>query len=184
MGLFMRGSRNFLRHWLKRQDGNVTVEFVIVVPFLLSLFFASVDVGLTMLRQVMMDRSMDLAMRKVRLGSPDIGSVDDLKSKICNNTLAVRDCRNNITIEMTPIDTATFTGLDSPTRCINREEDLTPMDSFTPGAGGTSQELMLLRACIAADPFIRITGYLSSMPINQDGQYVLVSRGIFVNEPR
>lgn len=173
---------NALRKWVRRQDGNVTVEFVIVVPFLLSLFFASVDAGITMLRQVFLDRAVDIAVREVRLGN--LSESDSLAQEICSRTSLIADCGQNITVEMVPIDTTNFAGLTDPIQCVDRELGITPAVAFNPGAGGSAQELMLLRVCIAADPFIRLTGYLSSMPINADGEYVLVSRGVFVNEPQ
>lgn len=170
------------RRWAQRQDGNVTVEFVIVVPFLLSLFFASVDAGMTMLRQVFLDRAVDIAVREVRLGNLD--ESDRLSAEICRRTALISDCAQNIAVEMVPIDTTNFTGLDDPIQCVDRELEITPAVAFNPGAGGSAQELMLLRVCVAANPFIRLTGFLSSMPINAEGDYVLVSRGVFVNEPR
>lgn len=172
-----------LRQWAQRQDGNVTVEFVIVVPFLLSLFFASVDTGLTMLRQVMLDRAVDLAVREVRLGRvPSDGSVT-MAELICARTQFLPNCEQSIAVEMLPVNTSDFAGLDAPIQCVDRELGINPAVTFNPGAGGGAQELMVIRVCVAADPFIRTTAYLSAMPLNQDGEYVIVSRGIFVNEP-
>ncbi|CUX80293.1 MAG: Tad secretion system minor pilin component TadE [Roseibaca calidilacus] len=172
-----------LRNWAFRQDGAVTAEFVIAVPFILSLFFASVDVGISMLRQVMLDRAMDLAVREVRLGRvPSDGSVT-MAQLICARTALLPDCINNITVEMQPVDTQDFTGLTPAVQCVNRELDLTPAVTFNVGAGANAQELMLIRTCVAAEPLIRMTGFFTSMPINSEGQYVVVSRGVFVNEP-
>lgn len=179
----MRNLSRSIRTWVGRQEGAVTVEFVVIVPFLLSLFFASVDVGISMLRQVMLDRAMDLAVREVRLGRvPNDGSVT-MAQLICERTMLLPDCINNIAVEMQPIDTATFAGLTPTVQCVNRELALTPSVTFNVGAGGQAQELMLIRTCVAADPFIQLTGFFTAMPINPEGEYVVVSRGIFVNEP-
>lgn len=172
-----------LRAWVLRQDGNATVEFVVIVPFVLSLFFASVDIGISMVRQVMLDRAVDLAVREVRLGNvPSDGSVT-MAQLICDRTSLLPDCINNIAVEMTPVDTTTFAGLDPTVRCVDREQNITPSVTFNPGSGGAAQELMLIRTCVAAEPFIRLTGYFTSMPINEEGAYVVVTRGVFVNEP-
>ncbi len=179
----MRRISSLFRSWATRQDGAITVEFVVIVPFVLTLFFASVDTGVTMLRKVMLDRGVDLAVREVRLGNvPSDGSVT-MAQLICDRTILFSDCINSISVEMQPVDTATFTGLDAPIRCIDREQNITPAVSFNPGSGGSAQELMLIRVCVAADPFIRLTGFLNSLPINPDGQYVIAAVGIFVNEP-
>ena len=183
MGKTMKFNINSFRAWAKRQDGAVTVEFVVIVPFLLSLFFASVDVGVSMLRQVMLDRATDLAVREVRLGRvPNDGSVT-MAQLICERTMLLPDCINNIAVEMQPIDTSTFAGLTPTVQCVNRELNLTPSVAFSVGSGGSAQELMLIRTCVAAEPFIRLTGFFTAMPINEDGEYVVVSRGVFVNEP-
>ena len=174
---------NFLRHWLGRQDGNATVEFVIVLPFLFSLFMASVDTGVSMLRQAMLDRAVDIAVREVRLGRvPSDGSVT-MAQLICDRTRFLPDCMNGISVEMEPIDTDTFDGLNDPIQCIDREQDIVPAVTFNAGAGGSAQELMLIRVCVAADPLFRMTGYVTSMPLNAQGQYVIVARSIFVKEP-
>ena len=183
MGKTMKFNINSFRAWAKRQDGAVTVEFVVIVPFLLSLFFASVDVGVSMLRQVMLDRATDLAVREVRLGRvPNDGTVT-MAQLICERTMLLPDCINNIAVEMQPIDTSTFAGLTPTVQCVNRELNLTPSVAFSVGSGGSAQELMLIRTCVAAEPFIRLTGFFTAMPINEDGEYVVVSRGVFVNEP-
>jgi hypothetical protein len=179
----MKRISHFLRSWATRQDGAVTVEFVVVVPFVLTLFFASVDVGVTMLRQVMLDRAVDMAVREVRLGRvPSDGSVT-MAQMICDRAILFSDCHDNIAVEMQPIDTTNFNGLNDPVRCVNRELDITPAVAFNPGAGGAAQELMLIRTCVSANPFIRLTGFFTAMPINPEGDYVIASRGIFVNEP-
>lgn len=181
--------------WAKEQDGAVTVEFVVVVPFILTLFFASVDVGISMLRQVMLDRAVDMAVRQIRLGNEDMDSVEEFRNAICNelrdsngqvvstgmrSVMRASECMDGLAVELTTVDTTSFTGLDPTVQCVNREEDIAPLVAFTPGA---DDELMLIRVCVAADPFIRLTGFLNSMPINADGEYVVVSRGVFVNEP-
>lgn len=194
----MKRISHFLRSWAKRQDGAVTVEFVVVVPFVLTLFFASVDTGITMLRQVMLDRAVDMAVREIRLGSERMDSSEEFRNAVCSgfedgngNVISTgmravmneAECLAGIAVEMQVIDTTNFSGLDDPVRCVNRELALTPAVAFNPGSGGAAQELMLIKTCVSANPFIRLTGFFNSMPINPDGDYVIASRGIFVNEP-
>lgn len=183
----------FLRSWAERQDGAVTVEFVVIVPFVLSLFFASVDVGISLLRQVMLDRAVDLTVREIRLGNPAFDSSDDIKNAICTgipdtssgmrSVMQEAACLAGITVELRIIDDESFAGLDAPVGCIDREEDITPAVTFNPRSAADPQQLMLIRTCVVSDPFIRWTGVLTAMPVNAEGDYVAVSRGIFVNEP-
>lgn len=167
------------RRW-RADDGAVTVEFVIIFPFVLGLLLMSVDAGITQLRQVFLHRAVDIAIREVRLGR--VSESDSMADLICARTAMLPRCRQRIAVEMQPIDTTTFVGLDEPNQCVDRETEITPAVTFNPGAG--EQELMLIRVCVIADPFVRVTGYVSALPINADGDYVLVSNSVFVNEPR
>ena len=179
----MFGLSKIICNWVHRQDGAVAVEFVIAIPFILSLFFGSVDAGISMIRQVMLDRSMDLTLRQVRLGNPDFDTSDELKASICDGMATVMsesECLAGITIEMSSIDPANTAGLTATVKCVNREEDIIPAVAFTPGP---PNKLMLVRTCIVSDPFIQLTGFFTGMPINENGEYVAVSRGVFVNEP-
>lgn len=178
----MRSRLHQLMDRWRGEDGSVTVEFVIIVPFVLSIFLMGVDSGVTQLRQAFLYRAVDMAVREVRLGL--INEADSLSELICKRTAMLPKCKEAITVEMQPIDTTSFSGLNDPVLCINREEELTPAITFNPGLGGQEQELMLIRVCVVTDPFIRLTGFLTALPVNAEGDYVLTARNVFVNEPR
>jgi hypothetical protein len=170
-----------LTRFLRRDRGSASLEFAIAVPVVMAMLFSSIDYGAVMLRQVFLDRAVDMAAREVRLGQITAGGFTAFRDRICDRTLLLRNCRGTIAIEMRPIDTATWAGLNTPARCVNRQEEISPALDFTPGAG--RQELMLIRVCVAADPFIRMTGYVMGMSQNPDGIYNIVSRAAWVNEP-
>lgn len=179
MSCLARIQRALARTW-RAEGGAVTVEFVIIFPFVLSLLLMSIDSGITQLRQVFLHRAVDLAVREVRLGRTN--DADRMSDLICARTAMLPGCRQKIAVEMQPINTETFDGLDAPNQCVDRETEIAPALVFDPGAG--EQELMLIRVCVIADPFVRLTGYISALPMNEDGDYVLVSNSVFVMEPR
>lgn len=164
----------------RSEDGAVTVEFAIVVPFVLGLLFMAIDSGIVQLRQVYLHRAVDLAVREVRLGR--VSESERMSELICDRTTMLPNCRQRITVEMLPIDTAVFSGLNGPVTCVDREEEITPALAFNPGSG--QQELMLVRVCVVADPFISFMGYVNGLPRDQNGDYVLIANSVFVNEPR
>ncbi len=49
---------------------------------------------------------------------------------------------------------------------------------------GTSNEMMLIRACVMLDPIFPTTGMGFHLPMDGTGAYALVSSTAFVNEPR
>ncbi|MDD7971366.1 TadE/TadG family type IV pilus assembly protein [Roseinatronobacter alkalisoli] len=175
-------------HWLRRfrrnDDGAATVEFVILFPLVLALMLGAIDLGITMVRQVMLDRAVDITVRDVRLGKIGANGSARMSDLICANSMLLPDCIGNISVEMMPVNTSDFTGLDGPFTCIDSEQEITPAVTFNPGMGGAAQELMLLRICVVAEPFLRVTGLFSGLDINPEGQLVLTSRSAFVNEPR
>lgn len=174
--------RTALRSAWSREDGAVTVEFAIILPLVLSIFFLGIDAGITNLRQVFLDRAVDTAVREIRLGR--VSAQANLSEMICQRTAMLPSCLSNISVEMQPISTDTFDGLTDPVRCIDRKEDVTPAVTFVPGSGALAQELMLLRVCVVADPFLRLTGLFGGIDVNPDGELVLISKSVFVNEPR
>lgn len=176
--------RNWFHRFRRNDDGAATVEFAILFPLVLAMMLGAIDLGITMVRQVMLDRAVDITVRDVRLGKVGTNSSDRMSDLICANSLMLPDCANNIAVEMMPVNTSDFTGLHGPFPCIDDQQQITPAVTFNPGAGGGAQELMLLRICVVAEPFLRVTGLFSGLDINPDGKLVLTSRSVFVNEPR
>jgi Flp pilus assembly protein TadG len=172
--------KRLFARFLRSQAGTATVEFVILVPLVLMMLFSSIDYGVVMMRQVFLDRAVDMAAREVRLGQLT-GGFNAFRDRICERTFLLNNCQQTIAIEMRPIVTATWAGLNQPAQCVNRAEEVAPMLEFNPGAG--LQELMLIRVCVAADPFIQLTGMILGMNELPSGGYAVVARTAWVNEP-
>ena len=170
-----------LRRFARAERGSATVEFALVVPLVLAFLLSSVDFGVVMLRQVFLDRAVDIAVRDIRLGRVANNGHDALRDAICENSIMLPNCEQNIAIELRPINTETFAGLDAPAQCVNRAEEINPVLEFNPMRG--QQELMLIRVCVVADPFLRVTGYVLGMSLDDSGGYNVVSRSAFANEP-
>lgn len=172
---------NALRSFTLRDAGNATVEFVIAVPIVLSILFSSIDHGAIMLRQVFLDRATDIAVREVLLGNVSTNGLPQLRRMICDGTILIPDCENSLTIELRPINTNTWAGLNDPALCIDRSANITPTLTFNPSAG--NQDLMLVRVCAAARPFIDATALVMGLNKGSSGDYLIVSTGAFTNEP-
>lgn len=179
---FLRALGLGLRRFGRREAASATVEFAIAVPMVLALLFSSVDFGVVMLRQVFLDRAVDMAVREVRLGRITASGFNAFRDTICDRALLVSNCQSNLTIEMRPVDVRTWSGLEAAAACVNRAEDFTPVLDFNPGAG--NQELMLIKVCLIADPFISLTGLVYGMTRDASGGYAMVARAAWANEPR
>lgn len=177
--------RRFMRHLaahFRRDDGTATVEFVLAVPVLMTIFMASFESGMFMVRHVMLEQALDHVMRELRLGN--LGAVDQagLRAAICDRTVIIEDCVNSLMVELQPIDTATWNMPATPTSCINRAAAINP--SSVPQVGG-SNEPMIVRVCAVQDPIFPMTGVgLQLRKDDASGGYGIIAMSVFANEPR
>lgn len=170
-----------LRRAFGREEGGATVEFVIVFPLFLTVLLTSVESGLMLARQVMLERALDMAVRDLRLGSWVNPDHDGLRERICARTGILRDCRTDLLLELQPVDATNWILPQDPVACVDREEEIEPVTQFTPGAGN---QLMLVRVCYIADPLFPTTRFGLQLPLDASGGFQLRSASAFVNEPR
>lgn len=170
-----------LKQFRLREAGSATIEFVIALPFVLAVLYTSIDFGAVMIRQVFLDRAVDIAVREVRLGNVPSNGHDALRDMICERTVLIGNCAAGLTIELKPIDTTTWAGLNDPVTCINRAQPMNPTLTFNPSAG--NQDLMLVRVCASVDPFLSITGMVLGLGNETGGDLRLVAISAFTNEP-
>ena len=177
----MRLLRSRLFGSLRREDGTASIEFVLVVPVVLTVFMASIEAGFYMAKHVMMERGLDLVMRDVRLGR--LGTINHtiLRTEICEATPMLTDCNTVLKVEMQPVSTATFDMPSAPATCINRGNSTQPETKFTPGG---SNEIMMVRICAIQDPIFPSTGIGLGLKKDALGGYQMIAGSFFVNEPR
>lgn len=85
-------ARACIRRFLRNETGSSTVEFCILLPAFLALFISSYEAGLLMVRNVMLERGVDLAVRDLRLGTPEPPTFEEFKQSICDNSLIIANC--------------------------------------------------------------------------------------------
>lgn len=166
---------------VRREDGTATIEFVFVVPIIMTIFMASIEAGFYMAKHVMMERGLDMVMRELRLGNLGMVDHNSLRTLICQATPILANCENILKVEMRPISTATFNMPTAPATCINRGEAVEPLTDFTPGG---SHEIMIVRICAVQDPIFPSTGIGLQLRADAQGGYQMVASSVFVNEPR
>lgn len=171
----------FLRRFRRAEDANATIEFAILVPLMLTFCLSTIELGILLTRQVMLDRGIDMAVREVRIGTMDPVNHDTLKAAICDAALIIPDCLNQVKLEMRPAFPRNFTPLNGRADCIDREDASIPARTFTPGQ---QNQLMLLRACALFDPFFPTTGLGGQLQRESGDAYALISTSSYVVEPR
>ncbi|MDB5664970.1 TadE/TadG family type IV pilus assembly protein [Cypionkella sp.] len=169
-----------LRHAFRLEDGTATLEFVLTVPLLITIFMASFESGFLMIRSIMLEQSVDITMRELRLGHYTLPDAALLKREICNRTIIFRDCEANITIEMTRISTTSWTLPTTAIACVDRSEEIQPVTSLQIGQ---QNDIMLVRVCVVQDAMFPMTGIGLGLPKDGHGGYGVVATTAFVTEP-
>ncbi|MFZ5710503.1 MAG: TadE/TadG family type IV pilus assembly protein [Pseudomonadota bacterium] len=176
----MHRLRTWLRGAARDDEGSSTIPFVIFAPFFLMLVLSSVEMGVLMIRSVMLERAVDMSVRGLRLGTYQPPNHDTLKKDICNLAGIIPDCLNVLLVELRPVSTSTWQPLSSGPTCVDRAAPIQPVTEFNAGA---SDEMMLIRACAKFDPLFPTAGLGFSLPKDNTGAYALIAATAFVNEP-
>tara|TARA_R110002110_G_scaffold47074_13_gene141590 strand:+ start:1132 stop:1671 length:540 start_codon:yes stop_codon:yes gene_type:complete len=178
--MIKRLARKFLR-FRRDEDGSaMVIEFVIFVPMLLGAFLMAAEMGVYSMRQMFLDRGLDLAVRYVRLNTNVPLTHRQLKDMVCGYSGFVPDCGNTLRLEMTPIDPRQFASLPPLPDCVDVSEPVSPVRGFTLGQ---EQQMMLLRACVKFKPMYPTTGLGFAWEKDGSGRARMVSMAAFVQEP-
>jgi len=179
----------WLRRFLADETGTASIELLYVLVPTMLLFMGSFESSLFMIRHVMLERSVDIVVRDIRLGNLDGLTHAELKELICDTSALVHSvdtCVESMWIWMQPIDTANFDMLAPPHACVDRSEEFNPLlvptgDEF---AFGADNEIMLMRICLKEEPMFPTSALGASMIRDEtDGSYALIATTVFVNEP-
>lgn len=172
---------NHLRRAWHDEGGVASLEFVMAVPLLFAIFSASFESGLLMTRSIMLEQSLDIVMRELRLGHYTTPDSDTIKAEICNRTVILADCAASLTIEFQRVSTTTWTLPTTAPDCVDREEDINPNVALQVGQ---QNDLMLVRVCIVQDAMFPTTGMgLALTRTESGGGYEIFAISAFSNEP-
>lgn len=169
-----------LRRFRGGEDGNATIEFVILFPIFIVIFMSSFEVGILMTRQVMLERALDLSVRDLRLGTWKPPTHDEFKRVLCNRAAIIPNCMNSMLIELQPVSKSSWTPLPKQATCNDRTADVQPVTTFN---GGAENEMMIVRACAIMKPWFIATSLGLRLPLVDGENYAIVSSSAFVNEP-
>jgi TadE-like protein len=166
---------------MRREDGVASFEFVLVFPPMVFIFVMAFEGGMLMLRNIMLERSVDVVMHDLKMNSIPNPTFDDLKVRICAESVIIGDCMNVLTLNLQPVSLETWDVPTTPLPCRDRSQPIQPSKSWDPLV---PDELMIVRACAVFDPLFPTTGIGLKLPKGPDGKgYALTSTAVFVNEP-
>ena len=169
-----------LRRFAQNDQGTATVEFVFVFPTMMAILFIMFDLGLIMMKYVVLETSLDIVVREARLhgiASGQSGS-DYFKQQVCDRSPLFADCESSLFIEMTPIDTGTIFVAEDPT-CVDRTVNDPPAINFN---GGVQNDIVYIRACIIVDRYLPTT-LINIFDLDASGGIRLIADSAYVVEP-
>jgi hypothetical protein len=175
-------SANLLRFAKQERGSLASIEFILLIPLMMTLLMTSIELGILQYRQFFLDRGLDMAIRLVRTrGIANDYDHADLKNQICDFA-RLPNCTNRLKIEMSPVPIRNFVSLPAGTDCTDLSEEIRPSRTFI---RGRQHQMMLVRACYKFDPVFPGAGLGFEMAQNADGggQVKMVSVAAFVQEP-
>ncbi len=171
-----------LRRFGRDENGAVILfEFVIFVPLLFSCFLMSVEMGIYSMRNMFLDRGLDIAVRHIRLNTDLPMTHNDIKDMVCDYAGFVDDCDTTLRLEMTPVDPRNFAAFNQAADCVDTSQPVTPARGFV---RGQEHDMMLLRACVKFRPVFPGTGLGFGFAKDGSGMAQMISAAAFVQEPR
>ena len=146
----------FLKRFRREDDGNMTIEFVLGLPLIFTIFLTTAELGIYSMRQMFLDRGVDMAIRNVRLNTGANLSHSDLRKMICDFSGFLENCEADVNLSMNPIDIRTYTGpTGQPSDCHNTYPPISPLRNFVHGG---EHQMMLIVACYKFRPIFSTTG--------------------------
>ncbi|MFG5383288.1 TadE/TadG family type IV pilus assembly protein [Yoonia sp. R2-816] len=182
----LRSVADTLKTFARDEDGTASLEFVLAFPIFMLFFGMTYENGMISLRHVMLERGVDLAVRDIRIGRVTDPSRERIKTDICDYSLIIPDCMNQLQLEVLVRDPHTWVAVPPEVTCVDRGD---PDDADnTPNVLGNNQ-LVFLKACARFDPVMPTTGIGRAITKAAEGDtaaggsYALVTRASFVIEP-
>lgn len=170
---------NHLVRFRKDEDGQLLIEFAILVPLLFTIFLTAMELGIYAMQQMWLDRGLDIAVRYVRLNTDNPPNHLLFKGMVCKNGGFIRNCESSLKVEMTQVDPRAFSGLPANPDCVDSSEPFAPPRNFVPGG---NHDLMLIRACLVFDPIFPSTGLGFEFSKAEDKPF-MTAYSAFVQEP-
>ncbi|MFE1601443.1 TadE/TadG family type IV pilus assembly protein [Methylobacterium sp. ID0610] len=169
-----------LRSFRRSTSGSAALEFAMLAPLFLSVALSSFEAGWLMIQSSRLDQAVSKIVRLVRVGDANAPKTQDqMRIAICTEAVVIRDCANVLTVELTPVATASDIPA-SAVQCVDRGAKLQPSVAYKEGSRAA---IMYLRVCVVVDPVTPFLGLGLALPKDATGGYALISRTAFMNEP-
>ncbi|GAB5448193.1 TadE/TadG family type IV pilus assembly protein [Gymnodinialimonas sp.] len=174
--------RHRIRAFWKDEAATATLEFVIVFPLLMIVYIAAFETALILTRQIMLERSLDMSTRVLRLAQGVITDASTVRDTMCSNTNLLPNCETLLTIDLQIIDRTVYDMPSNDQVCAGRGNGIViaPDNEFEVGA---DNDFLLIRTCLVVERILPFSGFGLNLTRDDDGDMHMMASTIFVNEP-
>lgn len=154
--------RSAVSTFFRDTSGAATLEFVVLVPFLMIVIFMFAEIGILTGRKVLLKRGVSIASRDIRLG--DTLDETAFRTTVCENAFLINSCIDELRVEMIPHDVAAGQNPNATVYCPNRfpEPDAEPpVNNYTNGVDG---DIMIIKACLIVNPVFPGAAFAAGLP--------------------
>jgi Flp pilus assembly protein TadG len=177
----IRSWRKILRRFRRSEDGSaLVIEFCIFVPLLFGAFMMAVEMGIYSMRQMYLDRGLDIAVRAVRLNTNTNYTHNDIKQIVCDNAGWLENCDETLRLEMVTLNPRVFYQYNQAADCVDTSQPIKPVRGFQLGQ---QNQMMMLRACVKFKPVYPTSGLGFAFEKDGTGRATMISAAAFVQEP-
>lgn len=163
----------------QNESGAAAVEFAFVGLFVISLLFSMIEIGILMVRISTFEAAVAGSANTIYTGQAT--TADAIETAICDRVAMVRNCKDNITVELVPIDDwANRPAGDVQCRDAANDDQIAPVVTYQTSQGS---EINFMRVCITTDIATPGLGFGLALPKNETGRFELVATTAFMNEP-
>ena len=170
-----------LRRFARAEDGTSTIEFCLWVPFMVFFMAVVVESSMHMLRWMLLDRALDIAVRELRIRTYSPPSHGEFRQLVCDNAF-LPDCMNSLQVEFVVLPSATWTAFAGNPDCVDRAIGIDPAGD-APNVGGQPNEKVAVRACALMQPIFVDVGFNIAMPRDSNDELQVIALSAFAQEP-
>ena len=175
----IRAIKTLTKRYQREEDGNMTIEFAIMVPAVFLIFMSTVEVGIYQMHQMFLDRGVDMAVRNVRLNTGANYDHGELRDMICEYSGFLENCDTEVSLTLKPVTIDTYGGpTGQPSDCNNTYPEISPLREFQHGG---EHQMMLIVACYKFRPLFPTTGW--GFAADDSGEANMFAFSGFVQEP-
>ncbi len=174
--------RHAITRFAKDESATATMEFVIMFPLMLIVFIAAFESAMILTRQIILERTLDMSVRVLRLAQGVITDADEVRDSMCANTILLPNCQDLLTIDLQLVDRTTYDMPSNNEVCAGRNNNIVIAPDNTFDIGG-SNEFLIIRTCLIVDRILPFSGFGLNLTRDESGGLHMMAATIFLNEP-